>query len=75
MDTTNAPTCQCPLDDSPAPALCGKPAHKTCLHPEVPDLWIPVCDDCAREIEEDDEGGLILELLYGTTWPASCKPN
>jgi hypothetical protein len=68
MDTTNAPTCQCPRDDSADPPLCGKPAHKTCIHPEV-------CDDCAREIEADDEGCLILDLLYGTTRPDSCKPN
>lgn len=75
MDTPNAPTCQCPLDDSADPPLCGKPAHKTCIHPEVRDMDIWVCDDCAREIEADDEGCLILDLLYSTTRPDSCKPN
>ena len=62
------PTCQCPLDDdAPDPPLCGKPTHgKTCI---LEGYEIPVCDDCAREIEADPEDGLVLDLLYGTTRP------
>ena len=68
------PTCQCPLDtDAHAPPLCGQPTRgKTCM---IEGVLFQVCDDCAREIQTDPENALVLDLLYGTTRPDSCKSN